>query len=147
MSKNKVDSLLIYLDFKVSARVSKRHSISQHTSKNVASALKMEREVKVNTMTAGETLGEAILSEDGVRKASCVIEEPNTEIIVLNRKHFDSTFHLFLDKMRKEKIDFLSGFDFLSDWKWEELNLLAQVCRKKIYHSGDIIIKQVSYPP
>lgn len=127
--------------FIVSARINKRHSVLHHTS-NVVSALAMEHEIKVNSMSAGETLGEAILSEDGIRKASCVTEEP-TEMIFLNRKHFDSTFHLFLDKIRKEKIEFLSTFDFLSSWDTKILDTLAQICREKTYHSGDVIIKQV----
>ena len=131
-------TLITHVD-KVSARINKKHGVFHHTT---ASALAVEHELKVNLMTAGETLGEAILTEDGIRKASCVTEEPS-EILVLNRKHFDSTFHLFLDKIKKEKNEFLRGFDFLLNWENSQLDSLAQICRQKTYHAGDIIIKQV----
>jgi tetratricopeptide (TPR) repeat protein len=98
----------------VSARVCKRNSLIKH-SDNVARALAMEREFTVNTMKAGETLGEAIMLEGGVRKASCVTEEPS-EILLLKKEHFRQTFHVFLQKSHDEKVDFLSSFDFLSHW-------------------------------
>ncbi len=71
----------------------------------------MEREITINIMKAGE----AIMLEDGVRKASCVTEEPS-EILFLKKEHFHQTFHVFLQKSHDEKVEFLSAFDFLSHW-------------------------------
>jgi tetratricopeptide (TPR) repeat protein len=100
----------------VSCRVANQKSILKHT--NISRALAMEREFIVNTITAGETLGEAIISEDATRKAACVTEEPS-EMLVLNRKNFDKTFEIFVEKSMDEKRSFLSDFDFFSSWSSE----------------------------
>ena len=112
---DKAEDYMLVWSGLVSARVlKKRNNFIKH-SDNVAKALAMEREFTVNTMKAGETLGESIMLEGGIRKASCVTEEPS-EILLLKKEHFRQTFHVFLQRAHDEKVNFLSSFLFLSHW-------------------------------
>lgn len=110
----------------VSARITKKNEFIQDA--NFVSALMMEHEFIVNTMVAGDALGEASIFDDGTRKASCVTEEPS-EILTINKKHFDKTFKVFLEKSHNQKMAYLSRFDFLSNWKSK---YCSQICCIKI---------------
>lgn len=112
---DKAEDYMLVWSGLVSARVLKKRNNIIPQSDNVAKALAMEREFTVNTMKAGETLGESIMLEGGMRKASCVTEEPS-EILLLKKEHFRQTFHVFLQKAHDEKVEFLSSFSFLSHW-------------------------------
>jgi len=124
----------------VSARVRKESSDSIRRA-SVARALALETELKVNYMTAGETLGEAVVETRGLRKASCVTEEP-TELLVLQKQHFDQTFQKFLQRAHEEKVEFLSKFDCFASWTIKKLTVLAKYCRERKYHAGEVITVQ-----
>ena len=47
-------------------------------------------------MTAGDTLGEAVSEEGGIRKAACISEE-TTELLVLHREHFGETSDILMN--------------------------------------------------
>jgi len=113
----------------VSARITKKNELIQDA--NFASALVMEHELIVNTMVAGDALGEASIFDNGARKASCVTEEPS-EILTLNRKHFDKTFKVFLAKSHNQKVAYLSRFDFLSNWTSKCFSQLYSITLKKL---------------
>ena len=92
-------------------------------------------------MTAGETLGEAVLSDGGKRKASCVTEEP-TEMLVLKKYHFDLTFKKFLERGHEEKVDFLARVECFASWSRERLSNMANYCRERKYRAGEVVICQ-----
>lgn len=123
----------------VSARVRKENGAIRHA--NIAKALALETEFTVNTMTAGETLGEAVLEDGGFRKATCVTEEP-TELLVLKKEHFDMTWKKFLQREHEEKVDFLGGIACFSGWERETLSRAAKYCRERTYREGEVIVCQ-----
>jgi CRP-like cAMP-binding protein len=125
----------------VSARIKNRNNSFLHHSENLASVLSLEKEFTVNIMSAGETLGEAIMTETKRRVAAAVTEEP-TELLILNQKHFDDTFHVFIKKIQRDKISFLSTFDIFSGWSKESMDNLAFQAQEKKYHTGEKIIIQ-----
>ena len=122
----------------VSARVRKESSTIRHA--NVARAFALETEFVVNTMKAGETLGEAVL-QGGTRKAACVTEE-TTELLVLRKIHFDLTFRLFLERVHDDKVNFLSKFQCFRNFDKKKLNTMADFIREHEYNTGDTIIRQ-----
>lgn len=124
----------------VSARIKNRNSFLHHSA-NLASVLSLEKEFTVNIMNAGETLGEAIMTEKKRRAAAAVTEEP-TELLILNEKYFDDTFHIFIQKIQRDKISFLSTFDIFSKWSKESMDNLAFQAQEKTYHTGEKIIVQ-----
>jgi len=123
----------------VSARVRKENGAIRHA--NIARALALETEYTVNTMTAGETLGEAVLEDGGFRRATCVTEEP-TELLVLKKEHFDMTFKKFLEREHEEKVDFLSGIGCFTGWDRKKLSKAAKYCRQRTYREGEVIVSQ-----
>uniref|UniRef100_A0A7S4HXZ6 Cyclic nucleotide-binding domain-containing protein n=1 Tax=Odontella aurita TaxID=265563 RepID=A0A7S4HXZ6_9STRA len=92
-------------------------------------------------MTAGETLGEAVLEDGGFRRATCVTEEP-TELLVLKKEHFDMTFKKFLEREHEEKVDFLSGIGCFTGWDRKKLSKAAKYCRQRTYREGEVIVSQ-----
>jgi CRP-like cAMP-binding protein len=124
----------------VSARIKNRNSFLHHSA-NLASVLSLEKEFTVNIMSAGETLGEAIMTEKKRRAAAAVTEEP-TELLILSEKYFDDTFHIFIQKIQRDKISFLSTFDIFSKWSKESMDNLAFQAQEKTYHTGEEIIVQ-----
>lgn len=138
------DDYYVLWSGRVSARV-RKETASTIRHANVARALALETEFVVNTMKAGETLGEAVVEPGGTRKAACVTEEP-TELLVLRKKHFDLTFRLFLERAREEKIAFLSRlrcFRSLSA-AGGGLSAMANFVREHKFRAGDVIVRQGS---
>mmetsp|Transcript_59564 Transcript_59564/g.69607 ORF Transcript_59564/g.69607 Transcript_59564/m.69607 type:complete len:637 (+) Transcript_59564:347-2257(+) len=136
------DANHFYLIWKgrVSARLQKETMAIKHAY--LTRAMALETEVRVNIMTAGESLGEAVI-DGGIRKAACVTEEP-TELLVLKREHFDLTFKVFLNQKQEEKISFLSDVKCFSHWKADECTAIAKPFREQKYSGGEIIVEQNS---
>ena len=118
------------------------HQNSDNMNVNIAKAFALENEFTVNIMTAGETLGEAVMYQRGKRRASCVTEEP-TEVLILKKEHFDQTFQKFLQKAHETKMDILATFACFSHWNRDKLRSIANVCRERKFEAGEAIIKQV----
>lgn len=99
-------------------------------------------EVVVNVMKSGETLGEAVLQGD-VRKASCVTEQP-TELLCIQKEHFDLIFRAFLERVQEEKMNFLSQLQCFRNLTPDRLNFLANFAREHKFNAGETIIRQDS---
>ena len=122
----------------VSARIQKENSNIRHA--NVARAFALEKEFIVNTMKAGQTLGEAVI-DGGKRKAACVTEEP-TELLILRKIHFDLTFKVFLERVHSEKVEFLSRLQCFKSFDRTKLDKMANFVREHVFNAGDTIIRQ-----
>jgi len=122
----------------VSARLRKETATIRHA--NVARAFALETEFVVNKMKAGETLGEAALKGE-TRKAACVTEEP-TELLILRKIHFESTFCLFLERLNVEKVEFLSKLQCFKNFEISKLKQMADFISEHKFEAGHEVIRQ-----
>jgi CRP-like cAMP-binding protein len=100
---------------------------------------------KAKSFGPGTAFGEFGLME-GARRTASVVTEEDTHFVVLTKEDYDQTLAKYHEQIYREKIEFLKGLIYFSDWNLTKLSTLLMITEQKTFQKNNYIYEEGDLP-